>query len=184
PNPIDIAGDADAARYTAAFEALLADPENDAILVMNVPTALASAAEAAKSVAAVAQANRSTTMRPKPVFSVWVGNSGEASRILEAAGIPDYANETDAVRGFMHLVRYREGLDILMATPPSLPQDFKPDVATARAIVADATEGGRSWLDPIEITRLLDAYSIPVAPALLARTPEEAATIAAPLPAG
>jgi acetyltransferase len=43
-NPVDIAGDADAHRYTVAMEALLADRDNDAILVMNVPTALASAA--------------------------------------------------------------------------------------------------------------------------------------------
>jgi acetyltransferase len=183
-NPIDIAGDADAARYTAAFEALLADPENDAILVMNVPTALASAEDAAKAVAAVAQTNREKTIRPKPVFSVWVGNSGAASRTLEAAGIPDFETETDAVRGFMHLVRYREGLEALMATPPSLPQDFKPDTATARAIVEEAVEGGRTWLDPLEITRLLGAYAIPVAPAVLARNPEEAATVAAPLLAG
>jgi acetyltransferase len=183
-NPVDIAGDADASRYAAAFEALLADPENDAILVMNVPTALASAEDAARSVAAVTQANRNKMIRPKPVFSVWVGNSGPASRILEAAGIPDYTTETDAVRSFMHLVRYRQGIEALMATPPSLPQDFKPDIAAARAVVEDAVQGGRTWLDPIEITRLLGAYSIPLAPALLARTPDEAAAVAAPLLAG
>ena len=51
-NPVDIAGDADASRYAAAFEALLGDPDNDAVLVMNVPTALASASEAANSVVA------------------------------------------------------------------------------------------------------------------------------------
>jgi acetyltransferase len=39
-NPVDILGDADAARYVAALEALLADTENDAVLVLNVPTAL------------------------------------------------------------------------------------------------------------------------------------------------
>src|SRR5581483_2887775 len=33
-NPVDIIGDADAARYAATFEALLADPDNDASLVM------------------------------------------------------------------------------------------------------------------------------------------------------
>ena len=44
-NPVDIAGDADPARYVAALEALIADPENDAVLVMNVPTALASASD-------------------------------------------------------------------------------------------------------------------------------------------
>src|SRR5262247_970324 len=61
-NPVDIAGDADATRYLAAFEPLLADPENDAILVMNVPTALASAQSAAEAVAAVAQAERSRSL--------------------------------------------------------------------------------------------------------------------------
>src|SRR5215468_5537621 len=52
-NPVDIAGDADPARYANALEALLCDRDNDAVLVMNVPTALASADEAAKSVVAV-----------------------------------------------------------------------------------------------------------------------------------
>src|SRR3954447_17286416 len=49
-NPIDIVGDADAARYTAALEALLADQANDAVLVMNVQTAIASASEIAAAV--------------------------------------------------------------------------------------------------------------------------------------
>ena len=43
-NPVDIVGDADASRYAAALEVLLADPENDAVLVLNVQTAIASAA--------------------------------------------------------------------------------------------------------------------------------------------
>lgn len=42
-NPLDIAGDADAARYLAALDLLLADAENDAVLVLNVETAVASA---------------------------------------------------------------------------------------------------------------------------------------------
>ena len=139
-NPVDIAGDADAARYSAALEALLEDPQNDAILVMNVPTALASAEAAAKSITAVAQAHRSRLIRPKPIFAVWVGSSDAATPIFEAARIPNYATESDAVRGFMHLVRYREALEALMATPPSLPRDFKPDVAAGRSVVEGAVQ--------------------------------------------
>jgi acetyltransferase len=180
-DPVDIAGDADSARYTAALEALLEDPENDAVLVMNVPTALASAEVAAKSIAATAQAHRRKLIGAKPIFAVWVGSSDAATPIFEAARIPNYATESDAVRGFMHLVRYREALEALMATPPSLPQDFKPDVAAARAVIEGAMQDGRAWLDPIEVTRLLAAYAIPVAPALLARDAEEAAAVAAPL---
>jgi acetyltransferase len=180
-NPVDIAGDANGARYAAAIDALLEDASVDAILVMNVPTALASAKEAAQAVTARVGAHRKRLARPKPVLAVWVGGETAAAEMFEAARIPSYATETDAVRGFMHIVRYREAIDALMATPPSLPEDFTPDTAGARAIVEDVLRGGRSWLDPIEAVQLLACYSIPIVPALLARTPEEAATVAAPL---
>src|SRR5471032_3379280 len=49
-NPVDIVGDADAVRYAAALEVLLADANNDAILVMNVQTAIAPADEIAATV--------------------------------------------------------------------------------------------------------------------------------------
>src|SRR5262249_9319907 len=179
-NPVDIAGDADATRYLAAFEALLEDWENDAILVTSVPTALASADAAARSIAACAQTHRNSFIRPKPVFAVWIGSSDATMLIFEAAGMPSYATESDAVRGFMHLVRYREALEALMATPPSLAQDFKPDAATARDVVENAVRRGRTWLDPIESTQLLAANSIPIAPPLLARDADEAAAAARP----
>ena len=183
-NPVDIAGDADAHRYTVALEALLADQENDAILVMNVPTALASAADAAKAVAAAVRDNRNRFIPPKPVLAVWVGDNGEAAADLEAAEIPHYPSESDAVRGFMHLVRYREAIDHLMETPPSLPQDFTPDINAARRVIDGAIAGGRTWLDPVEVAGLLAAYAIPITPALLARNADEAAAVAAPLLAG
>jgi acetyltransferase len=180
-NPVDIAGDADGARYEAAFEALLDDPGNDAVLVMNVPTALASANDAAQAVVEVTSKHRGRIIAPKPAFAVWVGGSAAAAESFERAGIPDYATECDAVGGFMHLVRYREAQDALMATPPSLPADFSPELGAARAVIEGALAAGNSWLDPVAATRLLAAYGIPVAPALLARDAEEAAAVAAPL---
>src|SRR5829696_74058 len=135
-NPVDIIGDADAARYGAALQALLGDVENDALLVLNVPTALASASGAAQAVVETIRRNRQKAFSRKPVFAVWLG-------------------EAEAVRGFMHLVRYREAQDLLMETPDSLPRDFAPDAATARAIVAGALREGRQWLDPLEANRLL-----------------------------
>jgi len=178
-NPVDIAGDADAARYAAAMEALLDDKNNDAVLVMNVPTALASAKEAAASVVSVLHRKRSFPSRP--VFSVWVGDNGEAEAQFEAARIPRYRSESDAVRGFMHLVRYREGQDALLATPPSLPSDFTPDALVARRIVDGALKQDRTWLDPLEIAELLAAYAIPMASVTLARNPDEAIAAAKPL---
>ena len=169
-NPVDIAGDADASRYAAALEALLADPANDAVLVMNVPTALASPTQAAQAVVRVARERPKGN--DKPVIAVWLGEDATASETFEDAGIPHFADEFHAVEGFMHVVRYREAQDALMATPPSLPVEFKPDVARARAIVQGALGAGKAWLDPIEVDALLSAYAIPVAPVVLARDPD------------
>ncbi|MBX9846959.1 MAG: bifunctional acetate--CoA ligase family protein/GNAT family N-acetyltransferase [Xanthobacteraceae bacterium] len=180
-NPVDIAGDADAARYAAALEVLLRDRGNDALLVMNVPTALASAREAASALIPVVRQHQNEICPPKPVFAVWVGDSGEAEAELGRAGIPHYRSETDAVRGFMHLVRYREGQEALMTAPPSLPADFVPDTPRARAVVRAAVEARRTWLDPLEIADLMAAYAIPVAPVTLARDEHEAVAAARPL---
>jgi acetyltransferase len=180
-NPVDIVGDADAARYVTALEALLADDANDALLVLNVPTALASATEAAQAVVETVKRDRARGFRRKPVFAVWIGEDASASRAFEEAGIPNFATEADAVRGFMQLVRYREAQDELMETPDSLPKDFAPDAAAARAVVRGAIREEREWLDPLEVNALLRAYDIPVAPVTLAKTVDEAAEAARPI---
>lgn len=179
-NPVDIGGDADGKRYASAVQALLDDSLNDAIVVINVPTALASAADAARAVVATVEANHNRYYPPKPVFAVWIGEDEAASAAFKAANMPHYNTEADALRGFMHLVRYREAQQELMETPPSLPQDFSPDTAAARRIVAGALAQGRAWLNPVEASELLAAYRIPIVPAAIARSPEEAAAAAAP----
>jgi len=179
-NPIDIAGDADEARYAVALELLLDDDANDAVLVMNVPTALASAADAAKSVIAVTERHRQKRAPAKPVFAMWIGESDTAAEAFEAAGIPSYATESTAIFGFTYLVRYRESRDLLMATPPSLPQDFAPDVAAVRPVIEAVLREGRTWLDPVELTQLFSGYGIPITPAALARNADEAVAAARP----
>jgi acetyltransferase len=180
-NPVDIIGDADAKRYRASLEVLLADDANDAVLAINVPTALASPTEAAQAIVDVVQQQRSPGLKPKPVFAVWLGEDPAASAAFARAGIPHYGDETDAVAGFMHLVRYREAGEALMTAPPSLPQTFAPDPEAARAIVHSAISQGKRWLDPVETARLLDAYAIPANPVQLARNADEAAAVAGSL---
>ena len=180
-NPVDILGDADGERYAKACEQILGDTANNALLIVNSPNTLASSVVSAKSVVAAIQKHREETHSRKPVFAAWVGDSGPATGIFGAAGIPHFANEADAVRGFMHIVRYREGLDVAMQTPPSLPEDFAPDAAAGRAIIRKALKDDRRWLNPIEITELFAAYSIPIASATLARDPDQAARAATPL---
>lgn len=184
-NPVDIAGDADPARYAAALEILLGDPGSDAVLVMNVQTAIARADDIATTVTGVVEAYR--RKRPgwvKPILAVWVGAEPSIGDLLSRAGIPNYLTEDDAVRGFMYLVRHREVVEALAQVPPAMPAGFVPDVARARSIVAAALSDGRRWLDPTEVNQLFDAYEIPMVPVLAAVDPDQAAIQAAPLFAG
>ncbi|MBA2397425.1 MAG: bifunctional acetate--CoA ligase family protein/GNAT family N-acetyltransferase, partial [Bradyrhizobium sp.] len=179
-NPVDIIGDADPARYAAALEVLLADPGNDAILVMNVQTAIARADEIAATVIGVFQNYRAQQrMSPKPVLAAWIGADQKISDLLSGAGIPNYPTEDDAVRGFMHLVRHREVVEALAQVPPAMPSSFAPDIEVARRVVADALADDRQWLDPIEIKRLFDAYDIPMVPTYAAVNAEQAVAHAA-----
>jgi acetyltransferase len=174
-NPVDIAGDADPARYAAALEILLADAGNDAILIMNVQTAIASADDIATTVTEMVRKYRAQHREAaKPVLAAWVGAEEKITDMLSSAGIPNYPTEDDAVRGFMHLVRYREAKTALTQVPPEMPADFVPDVETARGIVAAALADGRQWLDPIEISRLLEAYGIAMVPTFAAADAERA----------
>jgi len=172
-NPVDIVGDADGERYAQAFLALLSDKESDAILVMNVPTALSSASDAARAIVTAYDSRKGACGR-KPVFAAWFNNDPEIAAAFESVRIPNFPNEAEAVRGFMHHVRYREAQDQLIATPPSLPAEFQPDLIRARRTVAEAIAEGRRFLDPLKVSALLTAYQIPTIAVRCARDPDEA----------
>jgi acetyltransferase len=181
-NPVDLIGDAGPDRYAAALEALLADPGNDAVLVMNVQTAIVSAHDIATTVTGIVRKYREQRSGiPKPVLAVWVGADQNVVDLLSEAGIPNYPTEDDAVRGFMHLVRHREVVEVLTQVPPGMPQEFTPDTCTARQIVTGAIADGRQWLDPVEVKRLLEAYDIAMVPTFAAGDADAAVTQASKL---
>lgn len=177
-NPADIVGDADPARFAAALAPILEDPNVDAAIVIHCPTAVSHGHDVAQAVVDAVREHRRTAFRAKPVFAVWLGADERSNAIFGEAGIPHYAS--GGMQGFMHLVNWRKNRDALMATPAGVP-DGEPDVAGAQAIVAGALARGESWLDAVEIAKLLRAYGVPCADAQLAASPEEAALIAAPM---
>lgn len=178
-NPVDIIGDADGARYRAALDVLLRCPEVDAVLTLYCPTGVSDPDEVASAVADMADAAR------RPVFTSWVGGeavSAARQKLLERR-VPGFDTPEAAVRAFMYLATYRRNQRLLMQTPPSLPAEFKPDLAGARRIIDTALATGREWLDEIESKALLECYRIPTVSTRLAADPDEAARVAAGLPA-
>jgi len=178
-NPVDIIGDADAARYAHAVEILLADPDVDALLVSYCPTSVVPSGDAAQGL--IDGMARSRGADGKNVFACWMGDENvRAGRVrLAAAGVPDYETPERAVRAFMYLVRYRQSQKLLLETPSSVKPRPQDDVRRAQAIVRTTLADGREWLDPAEVAAFLGCYGIPFARTEAVATSEEAAGIAA-----
>ncbi|MEA1937958.1 MAG: CoA-binding protein, partial [Pseudomonadota bacterium] len=111
-NPVDIIGDAPGKRYADALDILLEDPGADAILILNCPLAIADSSEAASAVVDVLEKHKNK----EAVLTSWLGEvAPKAARALFAEGkIPTYSTPGEAVRGFMHMVRYKRGQETLM----------------------------------------------------------------------
>ncbi len=173
-NPVDIIGDAPVPRYAAALRTLLADPESDALLLIHAPTAIVPSFEIARACVPLIRDSR------RNVFSCWLGGESvrEADAIFNAAGAPTYATPEHAVRGFLQMVNYRRGQDLLLETPPSIPAEFKPYKAAAGRVIETALDEGRDLLNEPEAKELLAAYGIPVVDTRVARDAEDAARIA------
>ncbi|HJZ45127.1 MAG TPA: bifunctional acetate--CoA ligase family protein/GNAT family N-acetyltransferase [Hyphomicrobiaceae bacterium] len=182
-NPIDIIGDADAARYGQALELLLERDDADAVLVMNCPTALASSTEVAERIATVVDRHKASTARPKAVITAWLGDeaSRDARRLFAQKGIGSFATPSEAIDGFMQLVRYARAQEELMRTPPSLPAELDVDTGKAAGTLQSVLANGRATLSEIEAKELLAAYGIPVVPTAHARDPAEVGKLAAGL---
>ena len=174
-NPVDIVGDAPGSRYAQALSTLMEDPGVDAVLALHCPTAVASGTEAAQALIEARGERRDPTL-----ITSWVGDGAaqEARRMFRAHGIPSYATPGHAVRAFMYLVNYRRSQELLMQTPPSVPEEFTPDTEAARILIARALGEGRAWLTEPEAKALLAAYGVPAIATRIARTPGEAAAIA------
>jgi len=157
-NPVDIIGDAGRERYAGAMEAVLQDKAVDAVLVLNCPVAVADSLDAAR---AVVDAHVKTRT---PIFTSWLGaKSAEQSRALFAANrVPTYETPDQAVRAFMHIVRYEKNQAVLMETPPPTDQISDDGRKAARDIVMAAVDKGRTWLTEPEAKHVLKGYGVPV----------------------
>lgn len=169
-NPVDIIGDASAERYAAALHAVMTDPGVDAVLVMHAPTAIAPSLGPAEAVIAAA---KGTT---KNILTCWSGGESilPARKAFAEAGLVSYDTPDAAIRAFTHMVDYRRNMQNLMETPAEMPEDFTPEHATVRSVIATALTEGRSMLNEIEGKRILTAYGIPSVPTEAAATPADA----------
>lgn len=178
-NPVDMIGDSTSERYGVVLEALLEDGGVDAVLVLHCPNGIVEGSEVA---AAVIDRYKKRAARGNApaLFTCWLGGASpvQGRRMLEENKIPTYDDPADAVRAYMQLLRYRRSQELLMETPPNVPEAFSPQTERAREIIRKILEEGRQWLMETEAKEVLSAYGIPVVPTQVAKSPDEAAAIA------
>src|SRR5262249_4173482 len=167
-NPIDILGDADAARYARALEVAAEDVATDGMLVILTPQAMSDPTATARELAKYAH------IPGKPVLASWMG--GESVRpgeeLLDRAGIPTFDYPDTAARLFTLMWRSHYNLQALYETPtlPGGGEDAAKAQEAASAIVAAARAEGRAVLTEVESKGVLAAYGIPTVETRVATT--------------
>ncbi len=167
-NPVDLVGDADAARYSNALHAI-GPSAADAVLVVLT-------AQAATDSIGVARAVIGATRGwPIPLAGAFVGGARVAAgaRALEDAGIPCYPFPEPAVKTLAGMALLAER----RARSPETPcVTVRP--AQASEQLARLKAAGRSQLGMVDLAPLLDSYRIPCAAPRPAATAAEAAAVA------
>ena len=176
-NPVDIIGDSDCARFTGAFEAVLADTANDGVLVLFCPTIRLGAAELAH--ALLPLANAST----KPVVSAWLGeaDASQGRTVLRQAGYAAMRSPEQGVESFSYLARFVRHRELRLQLPPPISREAESrplQLEAVRAILEKARAQGHTLLAEDEAKSVLAACGIEVAQGRLARSAAEARTMA------
>ncbi len=174
-NPLDLGVNAPAQRYAQCLRTVLADPGVNAALVVHAPTATTPSAEIAEAVIGVAR-----ELSGARILTSWVGAGAmeQARQRFAGAGLPTYDTPSSAVKAFLHVMNFHRNQEMLMQTPPSLPSEFQPDVAAARAIVERTLARGDGLMTEPDAKAVLAAYGVPVVETRIAGSAREAVAAA------
>jgi acetyltransferase len=173
-NPVDVLGDADAARYASTLEACLDDEESDAVLALLVPQALTDGKPVAEEVARIAASHK------KPVFTCWLGEQTMAPsrQLLTDKGVATFRTPEGAVVAFAAAASYHANQQLLLQVPDPLGRSGRPELEGARLIIEEALAEGRKTLNVTESKALLAAFHIPILKSLPANRPSQAIALA------
>ena len=173
-NPVDIIGDAPAARYQDALRVLLKADEVDAVMFVHAPTALVPPGEIAAACLPLIEQSH------KPVLACWLGGPAVAAARASygAAGVPSFNTPERAVTAWLQLVTHAANLRALQEIPPAASPDFAPESGRAQALIDAGLREGREWLDEVQAKELLAAYGIPTVQTRKVRGAEEAVSAA------
>ena len=170
-NPVDLIASAGAEEYRKAVEAVMKDPNVDALIAIYVPPIVTEEVAVAQAIIEGAKAAK------KPVLCNFLGRSEASPGFVELVrnSIPSYLFPESAARTIAMMYRHREYLEREEGDYPR----FEVDREVARRILDRAKREGRTRLGETEAMELLRAYGFKIAKGRFCKDTEEAEDAAA-----
>lgn len=171
-NPVDLIGDADAARYRATLAPVLADENVESVIAICTPQITADLEAIARAIAEPAK----DSAKPLLACLMALGEAEPALKIFEAYRIPCYRFPEAAARALSVMARYSRWRQ----RPRTAVRVFTDtNRAQAESVIQQALAAGRKFLPEPEAYEVLRAYGFPLAKSKFARDEREAVSAAA-----
>jgi acetyltransferase len=170
-NPVDVIGDARADRYNIAMNGAFSDDGVDAVFVILTPQSMTDIETIAREVVKV------SVQYSKPVYASFMGEADVAPGvdILLKNKIPHYILPESMCRSFSRVYRFYRDIDKDLHSQHVF---TNVDSKTVQSILDDAISNNHMYLPENEAEKILSIYGLPIVPSALAKSPEEAASIA------
>src|SRR5262245_24877677 len=175
-NPVDMIASAGADSYRKAIENVLPATDVDALIILYIPVDRTGSAAVIEAIREGIRNGRAAGATGKPVLICMMAADGSRALNLPDETIPTYLFPESAAKVLAKTAAYSQWRSKPLEMVPGFP-DIRHD--EAKEIVRNALQQrGPGWLSVEEIQKLFDAFHIPQSPGRLARSADEAATIA------
>ncbi|MBE2282746.1 MAG: acetate--CoA ligase family protein [Prosthecobacter sp.] len=157
-NPVDVLGDADAARFATALRVAKNDAIVDGVLAILTPQAMTNPTATARELVNVVKENG------KPLLASWMGaqSVNEGRGILNAAGVPTYDYPDEAALAFVRMREHRLRLLWLSETREAHAEHEGEELPVVGDMIDAVLKSGRTLLTELEAKQLLQVAGIPI----------------------
>ncbi|MGH9754202.1 MAG: GNAT family N-acetyltransferase, partial [Blastocatellia bacterium] len=171
-NPIDMTANGGPEQYRACLEALCDEPGLDAILVIFIPPLVTPSSEVVRVIREVVGARS----HHRPIAAVFLDPQSRLS-VINAGNrvVPVYDFPEGAIAAISAAASYGSW----RAEPPGHIVSVPIDREAIDRVMADNRAGHSEWISQTDVATLLGAAGIELTPPRVARSPEEAAAVAA-----
>ncbi len=169
-NPVDLIASATPQEYSLALDKIFQDENVDAVVVIFVQPVISDELATAQAIIEIKK------KYSKPMLSCFMGVAprSQGLKLLMENNIPTYIFPESIAKTLSAMVKYRRWLE----KPEGQFVSFTGDREKVQKIIQDTLQKDKIQVTGEQALDIFEAYSIPIAPYQIAKTPEEAVSVA------